>query len=443
MRRMVVPSGDVHEASPDELFFSLTDAKGVIQHTNPVFNELSRMSAKELLGSPHNLVRHPEMPGGLFRLIWDMLEAGLPTCAYIKNLAADGSAYWAFATIVPVGQGYLSVRCRPNDRIGDHETRPLFTARYQEIRRQEMRLRGRGFSPRECAGQGANLVEDSLLDFGFESYVDFMLTALPAEVATRQRDLAPDASALTVRMRRLAGDLREHVAVSRRLGESIENTRATVTDLHRLLVSNADQVSAAARRTPAISGSLQGIIAAAEGVLSGYATLDENLGELHLRRRELAFSLALLQLQVELVEQEAGRVNGVDLTEASLLDGLCDVITAGFERLDDDLRWNETLGGQAGQAITALGDPLNQMLSLLANWRLMTVRAGVASDLADLLTEIDAVLERAKRTSSVLTGTGAELSALRIPFAADRASKELKDLRSSARVNALLEPLAE
>ena len=53
------------------------------------------------------------MPGGAFRIVWDALLAGEPTAAYVLNLAGDGSAYWAMASIVPVAEGFLSVRTRP------------------------------------------------------------------------------------------------------------------------------------------------------------------------------------------------------------------------------------------------------------------------------------------------------------------------------------------
>ncbi|MFV0287149.1 MAG: PAS domain-containing protein, partial [Demequina sp.] len=97
----------------DQLFFSTTNKLGIIEQANSVFSQISRFSHEELVGKPHNLIRHPDMPQGAFRLMWDTLQAGEPFCAYVVNLAKDGSDYLVFATVTPLGDGYLSVRSRP------------------------------------------------------------------------------------------------------------------------------------------------------------------------------------------------------------------------------------------------------------------------------------------------------------------------------------------
>ena len=65
-----------HDVGPQQIFFSVTDDKGVITDANSVFVDISRYSREELTGSPHNIIRNPEMPGGAFRLMWDTLQAG-------------------------------------------------------------------------------------------------------------------------------------------------------------------------------------------------------------------------------------------------------------------------------------------------------------------------------------------------------------------------------
>jgi len=104
-------TGATHEVGVDQLFFSTTDARGVIRHSNNVFIELSRYRRDELSGAPHNIIRHPEMPGGAFKAMWDTLKTGSPFAAYVRNLAADGSEYDVFATVTPLSAGgALSVR---------------------------------------------------------------------------------------------------------------------------------------------------------------------------------------------------------------------------------------------------------------------------------------------------------------------------------------------
>jgi aerotaxis receptor len=97
---------------------STTDLKGRITHCNEVFIELSGFSKEELLGQPHNLVRHPDVPEEAFRDLWDTLGQGLPWTGIVKNRRKDGDHYWVVANVTPVMEGdrpvaYLSVRTEP------------------------------------------------------------------------------------------------------------------------------------------------------------------------------------------------------------------------------------------------------------------------------------------------------------------------------------------
>jgi PAS domain S-box-containing protein len=73
---------------------SRTDEKGVIQFGNDYFYEISGYSAKEMLGQPHNIIRHPDMPKVIFKLMWSRLSQGKNIFAIVKNLAKDGRYYW-------------------------------------------------------------------------------------------------------------------------------------------------------------------------------------------------------------------------------------------------------------------------------------------------------------------------------------------------------------
>jgi aerotaxis receptor len=97
---------------------STTDLKGRITHCNDIFIELSGFSKEELLGQPHNLVRHPDVPEEAFRDLWDTLEKGFPWTGIVKNRRKDGDHYWVVANATPVMDGdrpvaYLSVRTEP------------------------------------------------------------------------------------------------------------------------------------------------------------------------------------------------------------------------------------------------------------------------------------------------------------------------------------------
>lgn len=103
----------------DDFIVSKTDAKGRITYGNRIFIEFSGYSERELLGSQHNIIRHPDMPRGVFKFLWDTIQAKNECNAYVKNLAKDGSFYWVFANVTPDyspgGEivGYTSVRRKP------------------------------------------------------------------------------------------------------------------------------------------------------------------------------------------------------------------------------------------------------------------------------------------------------------------------------------------
>jgi PAS domain S-box-containing protein len=103
----------------DDFIVSKTDPKGLITYGNRIFIQMSGYSEKELLGTPHSILRHPDMPRVVFKLLWDTIQAQREICAYVKNLAKDGSFYWVFANITPSLDahgnllGYYSVRRKP------------------------------------------------------------------------------------------------------------------------------------------------------------------------------------------------------------------------------------------------------------------------------------------------------------------------------------------
>jgi PAS domain S-box-containing protein len=115
-RTAVRPTGVERVLADDELIVSKTDLKGRLTYTNDVFLRISAIEEHEALGRPHNLIRHPDMPRGIFRLLWDMLRAGDELFAYVQNLAFDGAHYWVFAHVTPS-------RDARGTTVGYHSTR--------------------------------------------------------------------------------------------------------------------------------------------------------------------------------------------------------------------------------------------------------------------------------------------------------------------------------
>jgi len=98
-RRAVRPTGVERAFGPEEIIVSKTDPHGVVTYANDVFVRVSGYAEDEILGAPHNLIRHPAMPRAVFRLMWDVIPTGQELFAYVLNLAADGGHYWVLAHV--------------------------------------------------------------------------------------------------------------------------------------------------------------------------------------------------------------------------------------------------------------------------------------------------------------------------------------------------------
>ena len=123
MPKYIVQPTNVESVMRDEDFIvSKTDLKGNITYCNQTFIEFAKYSEKELLGKPHSIIRHPDMPRAVFKLLWDTVKSNNEINAYVKNMASDGSFYWVFANVTPVINelgnivGYYSVRRKPNQQ---------------------------------------------------------------------------------------------------------------------------------------------------------------------------------------------------------------------------------------------------------------------------------------------------------------------------------------
>lgn len=168
-----------------ELFFSRTDGKGVIRSANSVFVRVSGYAAEELVGAPHNLVRHPSMPRIVFRVLWDRLKAGRPVAAYVLNRAKDGSPYWVLALARPVSGGFLSVRMLPTTaRFAAVE--PL----YRELRDTEAGIERDGGTRSEAMDRSEAVLAARLGTLGAGGYDEFMTAAVVDEVRARRATVA-------------------------------------------------------------------------------------------------------------------------------------------------------------------------------------------------------------------------------------------------------------
>nr|WP_254368034.1 PAS domain S-box protein [Paracoccus sp. Z118] len=172
MGRAVRPTRVIDEARQfdfSRLSYTRTDKRGVIQSANALFAKGTGYDPAQLVGMPQRIVRHPDMPRAVFARLWQRLGADDTACAYIKNLACDGRHYWIFAVMIPVEDGYISVRCNPQG--------PLLPA----IRKIYAALRAAETPDESMEAQLARL-DAALAGLGFPDHQSFMADALSEEM---------------------------------------------------------------------------------------------------------------------------------------------------------------------------------------------------------------------------------------------------------------------
>ena len=118
MRNNQPVTGHEYEFPSSNMLVSATDLSGRIQYCNPAFVAVSGFARDELIGQPHNLIRHPDMPREAFGDMWTTIRDGRPWTALVKNRRKNGDHYWVRANVTPVVEkgtvvGYLSVRVKP------------------------------------------------------------------------------------------------------------------------------------------------------------------------------------------------------------------------------------------------------------------------------------------------------------------------------------------
>ena len=132
LSQTVQPTGRERTFGTDEIIVSKTDPKGRITYANRVFSKVSGFDEGELLGAQHSIMRHPDMPRCIFKLLWDSIGAGREIFAYVKNLSKNGDHYWVLAHVTPsIGidgtvLGYHSNRRVPERRVIDDTIVPLY-----------------------------------------------------------------------------------------------------------------------------------------------------------------------------------------------------------------------------------------------------------------------------------------------------------------------------
>ena len=151
----------------DEIIVSKTDLKGYVTYANRVFLKMAGYTEQEVLGQPHSIIRHPEMPRCIFKLLWDTLGSGKEIFAYVINRSANGDHYWVLAHVTPSYDdsgnvtGYHSSRRTVDRAVLDDTIIPL----YKSLLDEENRHTDRKAGMQSSIDMVLNLLKDKGMDY--------------------------------------------------------------------------------------------------------------------------------------------------------------------------------------------------------------------------------------------------------------------------------------
>lgn len=404
--------------SIDELFFSTTDPRGFIQTGNEVFVRVSGYSSEELLGKPHNIIRHPHTPRVVFRLLWEYLQEGKPIVAYVKNRAKDGAHYWVLAAVRPIDGGYLSVRLKP--------TSPLFTTVqgiYAELHLLEQEIEAAGGTRQEAMDVSAVRLHEILQAAGMDDYQAFMRTALAAEVLARRDALAGRSAGRGFATGYPALDIAERLG--RRLNEELDSieeymrVNEALAERSAALVRLAEegQVLAlnavlASRRLGADGGPLVAVATLMQltfpDVVRRSRAVVEQIGITRASLQQLGFEMAFAVLQNDMATMFLDEVVQSDHpTEAANMRLLIDCLRRDVHDVLDTIQ--HVVHGLA-EVLVVAGDlvrNLSQLAAIERNGRIEATRTTGADAFRSLLDNTRERVEHAKaeiREVSALAG---------------------------------------
>lgn len=168
----ITPSGRERFFAEDEIIVSKTNAKGIITYANDIFLKIADYEESDVINKPHSLVRHPEMPRSVFKLLWDTIKSGNEIFAYVVNLGKKGDHYWVLAHVTPSfdAQGQV-VGYHSNRRVPRRDALDTIQQVYRILMEEERKQS----TAKAAAEAGCNLLHKLLQDKG-TSYEKFIFS---------------------------------------------------------------------------------------------------------------------------------------------------------------------------------------------------------------------------------------------------------------------------
>ncbi len=211
----------------DQCFYSRTDKRGVIAAGNSVFQRISGFEWGQLLGAPHRIVRNRDTPRAVFRIMWQLIQSDKLAVAYVRNKTADGRGYWVIAVVVPMADGFISVRIKP--------TSPLFEkvkSLYATLSAAEI---AEDLPVEDCE---ARLLAE-LSKLGYADYTSFMTAAILAEFRARSVALGPKLKGYFSEGDRIVAGLNAIIKAQGELLQAVESLRDLPTNM-RIVASRLE-----------------------------------------------------------------------------------------------------------------------------------------------------------------------------------------------------------
>ena len=170
MKHETTLTGNEQFFNEDELIVSKTDIKGRIIYANQVFLRIALYEESEVMGQPHNIIRHPDMPRCVFRFLWERIEAGHEVFAYVVNRCKNGDFYWVFAHVTPTfGDRNRIVGYHSSRRVPKPEALDIIKPLYAEL----LAIEARHHTPREQWQASLPVLVEKLesMDMSYDEFI--------------------------------------------------------------------------------------------------------------------------------------------------------------------------------------------------------------------------------------------------------------------------------